>query len=80
LTERVTYVPSDDEFSLSRAISTYAKTAADLEKIDAGMDTSGNMVSVIGQIGDALSDVARQLSNPLDEPEPEPESGDGVGA
>lgn len=62
------FVPAQDELHLSRAISSYAKTAADLEKIDQGTG-SEHLVSAIGDIGAALSAVAASF-----------ESGDDGGA
>ena len=36
LTDVLKFVPTDDELSLARAIGQYAKTAAELEKVDTG--------------------------------------------
>lgn len=35
------FVPSQDELHLSRALASYAKTAADMEKVDAGTGAEG---------------------------------------
>lgn len=76
LAESLPFVPPDDELSLSRAMTTYAKTAAELEKVDASNSTADEAVSTIGRIGDALSAVARSLNESnLEDAVPE----DGVG-
>jgi transposase-like protein len=62
------FVPPQDELHLSRALASYAKTAADLEKVDAGHG-SESLVSAIGDIGAALTAVAASF-----------ESGDDGGA
>lgn len=51
LTDELDFVPTDDELSLARAIGQYAKTAAELEKVDAGSGTEGAK----SMLGDLIS-------------------------
>ena len=43
------FVPAQDELHLSRAIGQYAKTAADLEKLDVGQDVASDR-SMLGDL------------------------------
>lgn len=49
--EELDFVPTGDELNLSRAISSYLKGAADLEKIDASAGTEGAK----GMLGDLVA-------------------------
>ena len=58
LTDELDFVPTDDELSLARAIGQYAKTAAELEKVDAGQDVAEDR-SMLGDLMAKLRGVHR---------------------
>jgi len=67
------FVPPQDELSLSRAMGQYAKTAGDLEKVDAGAGAEGAK-SMLGDLAAGLRAVyqASKVGDPVQSEAPAP--------